>query len=557
MAIYYFRSSNGVWGSAQSWSLSDNGPADGAIPTFNDDAYFTSNSGNCTVAAGPVPVRNLLFSSSGFTEYNKQFTSSNDVRVAGNLVLSPSMGSNGITGSGAIVLYASNSLATSVNITSNGKSISNLRFFSELSSLGKTLNLVGTCSITDSFITAYTGTTSLTTNINGNDLYVKGNMTSVNLVSGSSTIYISPLASRTSSINISPPIQGLLQNNLVISGSGYINFVSTLIYKGGKLTYVTSSGYTFTGNHYLQAVGCTLDTGNMTWNRYVDNGLYPTSNPIILSSSLNISSSITTANQILVITGSSSNNRVNIYGNVSITNSSIKIPLTITGSASGRTITNLLNLNSSDIEIKTTGGSITFPSTVTNGTSLPATKIYNNSTGGTLTTTSTTLVAYAGSSLILDTNTINWGGFTVQGNNTITLSSSLTASNISLGLASNSSPITFTGSAGWICSNLTSSSPIGRTIKLAGGVEYKTTNNAYLTGSAPGVTSLIMSSSMPSLRASWSLDPAATQTIKNVNGYKIDSSNGQTIWTTGTTSDTVNWGIGSQPSLSSCTFFID
>jgi len=555
VAIYYFRSSDGVWNSAQSWSLSDNGPANGAIPTFNDDAYFTSNSGNCTISSGNV--RNLFFSSSGFTEYNRQFTASGDLNVAGDLILSPSMGSNGITGSGTIVSYASNSLSTSINITSNGKSISNFKIFSIQSSLGKTLNLIDTCSITDSFITIYSGTTSLITNINGSNLFIKGNMTSVNLVSGSSTIYISPLTNRTSSITVNPPPQGILQNNLVISGSGYINFATSLIYKGGKLTYVTASGITFTNSHYLQAIGCALDTGNMTWNRYLDNGLYGTTHTVILSSSLNISSSISTVGVVRTITGSSSSNRVNIYGNISIADSFIKIPLTITGSASGRTITNLLNLNSSDIEIKTNGGSVTFPSTITNGTSLPATKIYNNSTGGTLSTTSTTLVANAGSSLILDTNTINWGGFTVQGNNTITISSSLTASNILLGLASNSQPITITGSAGWICSNLTSSSPLGRTIKLAGGVEYKTTNDAYLSGSAPGATSLIISSSTSLLRASWSLDPIATQYVKNVNGYKIDSSNGQTIWTTGTISDTVNWNVGSQPLLSSYTFFID
>jgi hypothetical protein len=555
VATYYFRSSNGVWNSAQSWSLSDGGIANGAIPTFNDDAYFTSNSGNCTVPGGNV--RNLFFSSSGFTEYNKQFTASGDLNIAGDLILSPSMGSNGITGSGTIFLYTSNSLATSANITSNGKSISKLNMLLfNFSGPSKTYNLTDTCSITDSFQTQYGGVTPiLNTYINGSNLYVKGNFTSQNNVSGSSTIYISPLANKTSSINAASPPQGVLQNNFIISGSGHINFIGAFHYKGGKLTYVTASSITFTGNHYLQAIGCTLDTGNMTWNRYLDNGLYGSPHTIILSSSLNISSSIATSGVVRTITGSSINNRVNVYGNISIADSSIKIPLTITGSASGRTITNLLNLNSSDIEIKTTGGSITFPSTVTNGTSLPATKIYNNSTGGTLTTTSTTLVAYAGSSLILDTNTISWGRLIAQGNNTITLSSSLTASNILLGLESNAQQITFTGSAGWICSNLTSSSPIGRTVKLAGGVEYKTTNNAYLTGSVSNP--LFMSSSIPSTRTSWSLDPAASQYVKNVNGYKINSSNGQTIWTTGTTSDTVNWSIGSQPSLSSYTFFID
>ena len=548
MATYYFRSSNGVWNSAQSWSLSDNGPADGAIPTLNDNAYFTSNSGNCTITTVPSSADRIDFTNGGTSNYTGLFTvgtnTNGSLTLSRSLALSPAM--SNITGSANIQF----SLGTTCAITSSGKSIHKLNYSSTNGS-SLILNLADTLIVTDSTSTSYsTGGPAVT--FNGGNVMLRGTSTLFNNTRGTSTIYINPQSGRTASLHAGS--FGFISNNLIISGAGAIVFNTGLNYNTGKITYVTASNITFTNNHNLNAYNCTLDTGNMTWDNYNTTTI---STNTILSSSLNISRSFSYSNNTYKITPSGSA-RVNAYGNISLeglSSTHITLPLTITGSASGRTITKLYYLSGCDIEIKITGGSITFPSTITNSTGLPATKIYNSSTGGTLNTTSTTLVAYAGSSLILDTNTINWGGLTAQGDNTIILSSSLTASNISLGLAANSSQITFTGSAGWICSNLTSSSPIGRTIKLAGGVEYKTTYNAYLTGSAG--TALIMSSSIPSLRTSWSLNSAASQYIKYVNGYKIDSSNGQTIWTTGTISDTINWNVGSQPLLSSYTFFID
>jgi hypothetical protein len=546
VATYYFRNSNGVWNSAQSWSLSDNGPANGAIPTINDNAYFTSNSGNCTITTVAAAADRIDFTNGGTSNYTGLFTvgtnTNGTLTLSRSLALSPAM--SDVTGSANIII----SQGTTCAITSSGKSIHRLYYISNGQSA--ILNLADTLTITSHSLFEYNNG-GPTVTLNGGDVRLRGTHSSLNNIRGTSMVYINPLSGTTASFNNASSF-GNMTNNLIISGAGHVIFDSQLRYTTGKITYVTASGVSFTGNHNLYAINCILDTGGMTWDRHE---VSPAGNKTnIISSSFNISRSfVDTSGANYTITPSGSA-RVNVYGNMNIS-TLIKAPITITGSASGRTITNLQSLKSSDIEIKINGGSITFPATITNNADLPATKIYNNSTGGTLNTTSTTLVAFAGSSLILDTNTISWGGLTAQGNNTIILSSSLTASNISLGLVSNTQPITFTGSAGWICSNLTSSSPLGRVIKLASGVEYKTTNNAYLTGSI--ATPLIMSSSIPSTRASWSLDPVASQYVKNVNGYKIDSSNGQTIWTTGTTSDTVNWRIGSQPSLSSYTFFID
>jgi hypothetical protein len=63
-----------------------------------------------------------------------------------------------------------------------------------------------------------------------------------------------------------------------------------------------------------------------------------------------------------------------------------------------------------------------------------------------------------------------------------------------------------------------------------------------------------MVSNNASIRAIWTLDYGATQNIIYVNGTRIDSSLGQTIWTFGglisTTpvgAETLNWRTGTRP----------
>lgn len=542
MATYYFRNTGTNWNLTSSWSLTSfptYTPVT-TVPGIADTALFEASSSNCTITAVAAAADRIDFTNGGTSNYTGSFTVNALLTISRSLALSPSM--SDVTGSSSIMVRTGSICA----ITSSGKSIHNLL------SIGNTftntiLNLADTLTVADSLSTnAISG--NPTTTFNGGDVVIRKSAVLINNTRGTSTFYLSPLTGQTANLRVNG--FGNMGNNLIISGAGVVNFDTLLFYTGGKITYVTASNITFTGNHNLNAQNCILDTGGMTWNRHdLQNGNQTTNT---LSSSLNISGSFSFNNGGFAVNRSGSA-RINAYGNISLSgtgNSRIAIPLTITGSASGRIIDKLEFLNSCDIEVKINGGSITFPSTITNFNSATPTKIYNNSTGGTINAASTTLVAVNLSSLILDTNTISWGGLTLQGNNTITLSSSFTASNMLLNVGG-----IFTGSAGWICSNLTSSSPNGRTITLASGVEYKTTNDAYLSGSTGGV--LVMSSSIPSTRASWSLASTASQYIKNVNGYKIDSSNGQTIYTTGTIFDTINWNPSS-PSLSySYVFFID
>ena len=67
-----------------------------------------------------------------------------------------------------------------------------------------------------------------------------------------------------------------------------------------------------------------------------------------------------------------------------------------------------------------------------------------------------------------------------------------------------------------------------------------------------------MISNSPSVRAIWTVGNTATQAITYVDGTRIDSSAGATVWTLGTVSTTapatLNWNNGSQPSTVGYTF---
>jgi hypothetical protein len=272
----------------------------------------------------------------------------------------------------------------------------------------------------------------------------------------------------------------------------------------------------------------------------------------IISSSLNISQSLSYSNANYTITPSGSA-RVNAYGNITFgatTGVAISMPLTITGSASGRTITLLNFLSNNTLELKLTGGSISIASFTIAGTQT----IVNNSTGGTIIASGSTISLAAGATPTLDTNTILWGGLTsALSANTVTLSSSLLLSgSLTFGALGN---LTFTGSAGWTCANLLCSTA-NRTLTLANsssGASYRTTATASLIGAA--ANQIAMTSNNSTIQAIWTLDNGAQQSLVYVNGTRIDSSQGATVWSFGgILTSASNWGSGSAPATTTYTY---
>jgi len=198
---------------------------------------------------------------------------------------------------------------------------------------------------------------------------------------------------------------------------------------------------------------------------------------------------------------------------------------------------------------KSGGATVTFPTagTITWGT-----------TGRTLTYTAGS-VNVSTSTIQVPINTaVTMSGMpfynlTLPGLATYTITTPISVSNnLTLGTTGN---VTFTGSGGWTCANLLCST-IGRTITLANsssGASYRTTANAQLTATA--ASPIIMTSNNATTRSIWTLDNGALQSLIYINGTRVDSSLGQTIWSFGASlTDTVNWATGSRPGTSAYTF---
>jgi hypothetical protein len=120
-----------------------------------------------------------------------------------------------------------------------------------------------------------------------------------------------------------------------------------------------------------------------------------------------------------------------------------------------------------------------------------------------------------------------------------------TANTINSTLQLNGS-VTFAGTAGWTCATLINTTN-NSTITLQNSVTYRTTTGVQLVSSLTTQPITMVSNNA-------SIDYGATQNIIYVNGTRIDSSLGQTIWTFGglisTTplgAETLNWRTGTRP----------
>ena len=118
---------------------------------------------------------------------------------------------------------------------------------------------------------------------------------------------------------------------------------------------------------------------------------------------------------------------------------------------------------------------------------------------------------------------------------------------------------TFAGTDGWTCANLICATA-GVTITLQNSVTYTTTTSAQLTGGTNALR-IIMISSSATVRAIWTLENTATQTLTYVNGTRIDSSGGQMVYTFGGTisttpvgAETLNWSLVVAPGTVAYTF---
>jgi len=118
---------------------------------------------------------------------------------------------------------------------------------------------------------------------------------------------------------------------------------------------------------------------------------------------------------------------------------------------------------------------------------------------------------------------------------------------------------TFAGTDGWTCNNLICTLS-NVNITLQDSVTYTTTTSAQLTGGT-NAARVTMQSSSATVRAIWTLENTATQTLTYVNGTRIDSSGGQMVYTFGGTisttppgAETLNWSLLVAPGTVAYTF---
>jgi hypothetical protein len=213
------------------------------------------------------------------------------------------------------------------------------------------------------------------------------------------------------------------------------------------------------------------------------------------------------------------------------------------------------NLHGNVVIAKSGAATVTVTQNFNYGYATPTTFTYTsgivNNTGRTITITGNSTFNTSGM-----IGSSAWNNFTINSGITLTLSSTL---NINGNLLCNGSA-TFTGTAGWDCANLVSTAAGTFTITLQQLITYRTRLQAFITGGTSAARTTIISSGA-STRAIWTLDQGASQSLIYVNGTRIDSSQGQTVWTFGglisTTpvgAETLNWNLGSPPGTFAYTF---
>jgi hypothetical protein len=231
MAIYYFRNVGTDWNTAANWSTTDGGGATGAVPTAADDAYFTSNSGSCTVSTASRVCKTLIFSGVGAGNYSNTFTLNNTLTVSGNVTLSSTM-----TFAGTSTLTVN----TTSTLTSNGTTMT---CGLTVSGASVTLTLGDNLTINGDFrIGAQT--------ITGNTLYIGGGL-------------IQTASGITSTLNSNIEMIGTGNISVGTSGASFGGTGTLTINTGG---IITITGLSFSGNRSFVYVAGTINvTGNVNF----------------------------------------------------------------------------------------------------------------------------------------------------------------------------------------------------------------------------------------------------------------------------------------------------
>ena len=356
--------------------------------------------------------------------------------------------------------------------------------------------------------------------INGNTIYIAGSLThaSSSSISGTTNFVMNGTGTWSGAANG-------IANNLEFNTAGTIT-VSGTVYKTGTSTILWTAGtIVTTGSTLFLSTAVTLTLVATVWNNLtLNNGTTTLSASLTLNGNL-----ITGGGGSTIVNG----NTLYIGGN-----------LTMSSSASFSGTTNFVMNGTGTWSVATTSNAIANNLTFnTAGTITISGIVYKNGiastityTSGTMITTSSTLTITA--DIIIDTAGMSWYNVSPTGVRTLTLNSLMSVT----GLWTTVAATTFNGTAGWSIASWLAAAPY--TITFKNGVTYTTTTAVTMTGTS--AAHAIFTSDDATIKAIWTLAFGAVQSMVYVNGTRIDSSLGQTVWTFGgTLTSTINWNIGS------------
>jgi hypothetical protein len=497
MALRYFRSTGTNWGTAGDWSSTPSPTyTAGAVPLVTDDVVFEAASANCIVNASARVCKSI-----NFTNYTNTITMTFGITVSGNVTL----------GTGMTIAGAGNlRIAANSTYTSNGKTFPNTL---QLNTVAVTL---GDNSTIQNFLHS-----DLTCIINSNTLTVLGNFTGGFYgINGTATIDCSGTGTISSS-------NGEIQTNFTISG----NYIITGNIKYGVRTLTATVGSTITDSgSNLLLLNCTWVPNSKSWGNLLINGtITMTGNATVKNFSIDGVGAAINSISTIFVTGNLSHTIYPMAGTATIELSGSN-NTTWAGSSAG--ISNNLTINKTGT-VTLTGNIIWGASgrtlTFTSGTIIPGISTFTSAAGTTYNITNSSGFSLNNWSPAVGTHTINTNLLVVNGFLTL------------------AGGTTFAGTAGWDCNNLICPTAGTFNITLQQLVTYRTRTGVSITGGVATTARPTMTSSGAS-NAIWTLDFGATQSLIYVNGTRIDSSGGQTVWSFGVSpaniATTINWNPG-------------
>jgi hypothetical protein len=521
------------WNTASNWVI--DGSGNSGVPTATTDAIFDATSTlPCVLGANRV-CRDLTFTAFPSTLAFATFT----LQVNRNVTLQSDIASR-VTGSTGGLLMAQGAGAVSGTITPNSGiwPINFTAFGHPITiTLAANFTVAGNVSI-------FTGAT-----YSGNVFNCQANFTSNGggslatsttnfIMTGTGNLFLfgacnmelNTLGTITVTSNIVTSRRFIITNVGTLNGLGSFNFTF-------QPTAATNTLDFGPGNRSVQdfatntAANTTTILNSFTCRDFsliatTYNGpTSPSTTTITITRNYNNTSIVTTNGTLFLVMNAASG-----AGSIASSAQITTLPLTI--NASANTITYAGNFNiGNGANFTRTSGNINAgltTATIPGGTSSVTISnlIFNNLT---VTPTTTLTVTQNALNTINGVLLINWPGF-----NTI-----------------------FAGTAGWTCASLVITVSGVLTITLRNGVTYTTTTAVQLTG-ATNTNRYTIISDNASFRAIWTVGSNATQAITYVDGTRIDSSGGATVWTLGTVGTTapatLNWNNGSQPSTVGYTF---